>query len=168
MRTIITNLSEQLFLNRLDSMCTKHNKFDKGYTNQNVFVVKKNQKTFRIGRHLADIPFSRYDGYFSDFIYGKYIVNSSGKVEINYRFGRPIVFIIPDIIICLVALPIFVCVLYDTIFNAYYQWGGLFVSMIFSFIGLFNLFSYSKKNRNVLEEHLCKICFPNNWENQAF
>ncbi len=162
MKIIITNLSEQRFLNRLDSMCTKHNKFDKGYTMLNVFVVKRNQKTFRIGRHLADIPFSRYDGYCKDFIYGKYIVNSSGKVELNYRFGRPISFIILHVIICLMALPIFICVLYDTIFNACYQWGGLFVTMLFSFIGLFNLFSYSKKDRNVLEEHLCKICFPNN------
>jgi len=158
MKTIITNLSEQRFLNRLDNMCKAHRRFDNGYSNLDVFVIKRKQNKFRIGRHLALI--GRTDGYLSEFIFGEYVVNSLGKVELNYRFGKTFTFIIFYIIICLIALPLFICLLYDAIFNACYQWGGLFVTMIFSFIGLFNLFAHSRKTRTMLEEHLHKICFP--------
>lgn len=160
MKTIVTNLSEQRFLNRLDSMCTKYNRFAKGYTELDVFVVKRKHKRFQIGRHLADIPLSRFDGYLSEFIFGKYTVNNFGNVEVSYRFSTPFPLRIPDIIISLAGLPLFLCLLYDAIFNASYQWGGLFITMIFSFIGLFSLLGRSKKNRTVLEEHLCEICLP--------
>lgn len=160
MKNIVTSLSEQQFLSRLDRMCTKHERFDKGYTELDVFVVKKKQHRFRIGYHVAQIALGRTDGYASDFVFGEYTVNSSGKVEVNYKFGKPFAFIIPFAIICIFVLPIFACVLYNTIFNEYYQWGGLFVTMIFSFIGLYGLFAYSKKDRAMLEEHLHKICFP--------
>ena len=160
MKTITTNLSEQCFLNRLDSMCIRHKRFDRGYTDLDVFVVKRKQQWFRIGRHLASPPLSRTDGYLAEFIFGEYRVNDCGKVEVNYRFGKPFTSIIPCIIICLVALPIFICLLYDAVFNAYYQWGGLFVSLLFSFIGSFDLFAHSKKARAILEQQLYKICFP--------
>lgn len=160
MKTITTNLSEQQFSSRLDGMCTKHERFDSGYTDKDVFVVKKKQHRFRIGYHVAQMPLGRTDGYYMEFVYGKYSVNSLGKVELNYRFGKPFAFLIPYIIICLLALPIFICLLYDTVFNAFYQWGGLFVTMIFSCIGLYGLLARSKKDRAVLEEHLHKICFP--------
>ena len=159
MRTIITNLSEQRFLNRLESMCTKHKRFDKGYTEVDVFVVKRKQQRFRIGRHLADVPFSRFDGYLSQFIFGEYVVNSLGKVELKYRFGIPLTFSIPYMLMGVVGFPLFIYLLYDAVFNDCYQWGGLFVSSIFSLIGLCGLVVRPKKDRVILEEHLHKICF---------
>lgn len=158
MKIINTNLSEHEFLNRLNDMCAKHMPFDKGYSQMDVFVVKRKAQYFRIGRHFADIPLSRFDGYYKEFIYGKYTVNDSGKVDVCYRFGTPITFLIPNLIISLLAVPIFVCLLYDAIFYNSYQWGGLIVTFIFSFIGLFDLFIYSKKHRTAIKEHLINIC----------
>ena len=158
MKTLNTNLSEKSFLDRLDSMCTKHKPFDDCYSQSNAFVVKRKAQSFRIGRHFADIPFSRFDGYYKEFIYGKYSLNDTGKVEIKYRFRMEIMFLISNLIICLLAIPVFACLLYDAVFNSIYHWGGLVVTFIFSFIGLFELFMISKKQRAALEEHLLNIC----------
>ena len=160
MKTIITNLSEQHFLNRLNSLCTKNKRFDKGYTEVDVFVVKRKQQRFRIGRHLADMPFSRFDGYLSQFIFGEYVVNSLGKVELKYRFGIPLAFSIPYMLTGIVGFSLLAPLLYDAVFNNCYQWGGLFVSSIFSLFGLCGLLVRPKKDRAILEEHLYRICFP--------
>ena len=159
-KRIETKLNEKRFLERLKTLCREKTRFDKGYNDKDVFVVKRNKNQFWLCKHYAHV--GRTDGYAYDCIYFQCIVKENGYVDIEYRFGKRLLFVIPDIIICLMALPLFTCALYDTIFNAYYQWGGLFVTMILSFLGLFNLFSHSKKERNVLEEHLFKICFPNN------
>ena len=159
MKKIKTNLSEEMFLSRIDSMCTQHKWFNAEYAESDVFTLKRKKQSFRIGRHFANMPMMRSDGYYSEFIYGKYIVNSLGTVDVNYRFGKPILHIFPFVLCCAFGLPIFVCLLYDAIFNSLYQWDGVFVTLIFSFVGLFNLFVCYKKDRIVLEEHLHKICF---------
>ena len=159
-KTIITNLSERRFLERIDSLCTKEQHFDNGYADSDVFVVRRKHAHFRIGRHMASRLHSRTDFYLPEFLIGEYSVNSQGKVELKYRFGKPLSFIIPDILVCLVVLPMFIVILYQAVFYADWQWGGMLVTMFLSFVGLFGLFVRSKKTRTILEEHLRKICFP--------
>ncbi len=160
MKTVVTNLSEQRLLNRLESMCAEYRQFDKSYTDRNLFVVKRHGKRFRIGRHVARMPMSRYDGYFSEFIYGVYKVGTSSNVEVKYRFGKPFIYILPFLIMCLISLPILVYLLYCALFNADLHLVGLVMAAVFSFIALFSLFAHSSKDRAILEEHLFNICSP--------
>ena len=139
MKKISTNLREYRFLDRLNNMCRQKEPFDKGYEDQDVFVVKRNGNRFRIGYHAAQV--GRSDGYMQEHIYGQYCVVDD-KVEVTYRFFKPL-FILAPYLIC-VAVGLFLTV--GLVWNG--MWEALYVPILFLGLGSLGVFWRSKKDRD--------------------
>ena len=86
----------------------------------------------------------------------------SNMLDVEYRFGKLLLFIIPFIICFTVGIAIWVSLVYDIISGAVSftnaQWGGLCVTAIFWIFGLVGMMFRSKKERVLVEEHLLRIC----------
>ena len=95
-RLIETHLTEKQFLNRLKTLCREKTRFSKGYHDEDVFVIKRNKNKFWLCKHYAHV--GRTDGYANDCICFKYIVKENGYIDIEYRFGKLLLFVIPFII----------------------------------------------------------------------
>ena len=99
-KRIETKLNEKQFLDRLKTFCRDKTRFDKGYNDKDVFVVKRKQNKFWLCKHYANI--GRTDGYGNDCIYFRYITNKNGYIDVEYKFGKRLLFVIP-FIVCFVA-----------------------------------------------------------------
>ncbi len=155
-KTIVTSLTEKQFLNRLNTYCIRRHAFDKCYTQQNVFVSKVRKDRFWIGYHLKDI--GRGDGWYLDYIVGRYIVNDSGKIEITYRVGHRFSSMIPYTVLGIVGIPLLLLAILDYIRFHIVSWGQFFISLLFTGIFLYFTFGHSKKAKALLEKHFEKIC----------
>lgn len=152
MKKISTNLREYRFLDRMNNMCRQKEPFDKGYEYLDVFVVKWNGNRFRIGYHAAHV--GRTDGYMQEHIYGEYCVVDD-KVEVTYRFAKPLFVLIPYLI-C-VAIGLFLTI--GLVWNG--MWKALYVPVLFLGFGSLGLFWRSKKDREFLDSFFHRICLPN-------
>ena len=98
----------------------------------------------------------------NDCIYVRYSTNKSGYIDVEYRFGKLLLFIIPFIICFTVGIAIWVSLVYDIVCGAVAftnaQWGGLCVTTLFWIFGLVGMLFRSKKERVLVEEHLLRIC----------
>ena len=159
-KRIETKLNEKQFLSRLKTFCREKTLFDKGYNNEDIFVTKRKNNRLWICKHYAVV--GRSGGYANDCIYVRYITNKSGYIDVEYRFGKLLLFVIPFIICFTVGIAIWVPLVYDIISgvvaftNA--QWGGLCVTALFWIFGLVGMMFRSKKERALVEEHLLRIC----------
>ena len=93
---ITTKLNEKQFLSRLKTFCREKTLFDKGYNNEDVFVTKRKNNRLWICKHSAVV--GRSGGYANDCIYVRYSTNKSGYIDVEYRFGKLLLFVIPFII----------------------------------------------------------------------
>ncbi len=152
---IQTKLSKNSFENRLKTMTTPYKHWNFDYKDKNCYVLKQKKDNFRIGYHVPYVW--NTDGYWCEYLYGKYVVNDDGYVVINYRFGKPLFIIIPFIVLLIMCLPIFLYLLYDVIINGIFDI-AIFISGIFSIIGAVGLFGKSKKTRHSYLTLLQKIC----------
>ncbi len=73
MKRIETKLTEKQFLCRLEKLCKEKTRFDKGYTDKDIFVIKRNKNKFWLCKHYAHV--GRVDGYGNDCIYFQYKLN---------------------------------------------------------------------------------------------
>ncbi len=166
MNSINTDLSEKEFVSRLEKMCMIHRKFDKGYQDLDVFVVKRNNKKFRLGHHLPLV--GRTDGYSIEYIFGEYVVDKNNRVIVTYRFGKTFLFLMPFFIAILFSLPIFIYLVYDLINNSILQLDGLIISFLISTLSLTAIFLRSKNEKDTLEKHLHRICLPSITHTERF
>lgn len=67
MKHIETHLTERHFLSRLETLCRKQERFDRGDRENDYFVVKRNNQKFRIAKHYAHV--GKTDGYGYDCLY---------------------------------------------------------------------------------------------------
>jgi len=153
---IETRLNEKQFFNRLETFCREKTRFDKGYIDKDVFVVKRNRNKFWLCKHYASI--GRTDGYANDCIRFRYIVNEKGYIDIEYRFGKPILFCIPFIICFSAGIALWISLIYDAIVYGGMQWGSLCITSLFWIFGLTGMFFRSRKEKALLKEHLLRIC----------
>ncbi len=156
MKRIETKLNEKQFLDRLKTLCREKTRFDKGYNDKDVFVVKCNKNKFWLCKHYAHV--GRTDGYANDCIYFQYFVKENGYIEIEYMFGKLLLFVIPFIICFTAGIALWISLVYEAIAFTNVQWGGLFVVALFWIFGLVGMLFRSKKERDLLEEHLLRIC----------
>lgn len=162
MTYIETKLTENSFLNRLNTLCREKTRFDKGYTDKDIYVFKRNSKDknkFWICKHYAHI--GKTDGYANDCIYFLYKVNENGYVDIEYRFGKLLLFLVPFIICFTVGIALWISLIYEAIVFNNVQWGGLCVTAFFWILGLLGSLFRSQKERLLLEQHLLLICNKN-------
>jgi len=156
MKHIETKLTEKQFLRRLEELCKEKTRFDKGYTDKNVFIFKRNKSKFWLCKHYADV--GRTDGYGNDCIYFQYKLSEKGHVIVEYTFGKLIMLLIPFILIFAVGIALWSVLIYEAIVFFNVQWGGLCITTIFWVFGLFGLLFRSPKERQLLEKHLIQIC----------
>jgi hypothetical protein len=155
-KRIETKLNEKQFLGRLKTFCRDKTRFDKGYNDKDVFVVKRNRSKFWLCKHYAHV--GKTDGYANDCIYFQYIVNKNGYIDIEYRFGKLLLFVIPFIICFTAGIALWTTLVYDAIAFDNVQWGGLCVTALFWIFGLVGMLFRSRKERVLLEKHLLRIC----------
>ena len=155
-KRIETKLNEKQFLDRLKTFCRDKTRFDKGYNDKDVFVVKRNRSKFWLCKHYAHV--GKTDGYANDCIYFQYIVNKNGYIDIEYRFGKRLLFLIPFIICFTAGIVLWTTLVYDAIAFDNVQWGGLCVTALFWIFGLVGMLFRSRKERVLLEKHLLRIC----------
>ena len=155
MKYIKTKLTESSFLNRLKTLCREKTRVDKGYTDKDVFVVRKNKNKFWICKHYAHI--GRTDGYANDCIYFQYGVNEKGYVDIQYKFGKLLLFLVPFIICFTVGIALWMFLIYEAVVINNVQWGGLCVTTFFWAFGLFGILFRSQKERVLLEREKLRI-----------
>ena len=155
-KRIETKLNEKQFLDRLKTFCRDKTRFDKGYNDKDVFVVKRNRSKFWLCKHYAHV--GKIDGYANDCIYFQYIVNKNGYIDIEYRFGKLLLSVIPFIICFTAGIALWTTLVYDAIAFDNAQWGGLCVTALFWIFGLVGMMFRSKKERALVEEHLLRIC----------
>lgn len=156
MKHIETKLTESSFLNRLKALCREKTRFDKGYNDKDVFVVNINKNKFWICKHYANI--GRTDGYANDCIYFQYRVNKKGYVDIEYRFGKRLLYLVPFIICFTIGIALWIPLIYEAITFNNVQWGELSVTVFFWIFGLFGTLFRSQKEIVLLENHLLRIC----------
>ena len=159
-KRIETKLNEKQFLDRLKTFCRDKTRFDKGYNDKDVFVVKRNRSKFWLCKHYAHV--GKIDGYANDCIYVRYSTNKSGYIDVEYRFGKLLLSVIPFIICFTVGIALWVPLVYDIISGAVAftnaQWEGYVVTALFWIFGLVGMMFRSKKERALVEEHLLRIC----------
>lgn len=156
MKRVETRLNEKQFLHRLETLCREKKRFDKGYNDKDVFVVKQNKKYFWLCKHYASV--GRTDGYANDCIYFRYGVNESGYINLEYRFGKLLSCLIPCIISFMAGIALWIPLVYEAIAFTNVQWGGLCVTALFWIWGLVGILFRSRKECILLEEHLMRIC----------
>ena len=88
----------------------------------------------------------------------QYIVNKNGYIDIEYRFGKLLLFVIPFIICFTAGIALWTTLVYDAIAFDNVQWGGLCVTALFWIFGLVGMLFRSRKERVLLEKHLLRIC----------
>ena len=153
---LATKLDEKQFLNRLKIFCREKIRFDTGYNDKDVFVVKRKKNCYWLCKHYASV--GRTDGYAHDCICFRYSINKNGYVDVEYRFGKTLSHTIP-FVVCFAVGSIFgISLVYDAIAFFDVQWGGLCVAALFWIFGLSGMLYRSKKERVALEEHLLRIC----------
>ena len=155
-KRIETKLNEKQFLNRLKTFCREKTRFDKGYNDKDVFVVKRKENKVWLCKHYANI--GRTDGYGNDCIHFRYITNKNGYIDVEYKFGKLLLYVIPFIVCFVAGIALWISLIYDAIVFADVQWGGLCVTALFWIFGLVGMLFRSKKERDLLEEHLLRIC----------
>lgn len=156
MTTMETNLSETGFKNRLKNLTVPYKIFDRGYENSDVFVLKAKNNAFRIGHHVKNVW--NHDGYDAVFLYGKYFLDNTGKITVRFRFGKPLVFLIPFIFCLIFPFPIFLCLLYEALHYHELSLAPLLITGLFSILGFFGIFYSPKKTRQLLLQRLKRIC----------
>ena len=161
MKFIETHLTEKQFLDRMDTLCRKKERFDRGYHDIDTFVVKRKRNKFWLGKHYAYV--GRSDGYASVFLYCRYDVTEKGYVRVGYRYGAPLIHLIPFAICAGVGGVLCLSSLYDAVFDRAPQWASIFISSAMWMIGLVGLLFRSKKDRRALESHLLFVC-RKKWE----
>ena len=153
---IETKLNEKQFLARLKTFCQEKTRFDKGYNDKDIFVTKRKNNRFWLCKHYANI--GRTDGYANDYICFQYSINENGYIDIEWRFGKPLLSLWPFLISFTAGMALWIPLIYDAIAFGNVQWGGLCVTALFWIFGLFGAFGHSRKERVSLEEHLLRIC----------
>ena len=156
MITIKTTLSEKAFKKKMKDLTVPYNVFDRGYENSDVFVLKAKNNTFRIGHHVKNV-WNRA-GYDADFLYGKYFLDNTGKITVRFRYGKPLMFLIPFIFCLIFPFPIFLCLLYEALHYHELSLAPLLITGLFSILGFFGAFYSSPKTRQLLLRHLKRIC----------
>lgn len=157
MKTVKTQMSEQRFLSRLEGLCRKKTRFDKGYVDKDTFVIKRKGNKFWLAKHYASL--GRSDGYAMDCLYCKYGVDQNGYVFVKYTVGKRLTYLIPFGISFIIGAFLWVSIIYDTI--VYHQspdGNGIAVAALFWALSLVGTLLRSKKERTALEEHLLSIC----------
>lgn len=165
MKMIDTRLDEKQFLDRLETLCRKKERFDRGYRDKDLFVVKRNKNKFWLSKHYALL--GRTDGYMNDCLYCQYTVNDNGFVSVKYHFGKHRINLIPFLISFIMGIFMWVGLLIDSILYSDPNWNGIFVAALFWTLGLVGLIIKSKKDRYELETHLQKVCHPHRWEQKS-
>ncbi len=161
MRRIETKLTERLFLERLEALCAKKTLFDRGYTDKECFVIKRNKNKFWLGKHYIG-GFWGPNGYQNCLIFCKYKVNDRGHVDVEYRFGKILLYVFPCVMAFLMCFPIWLVLVYDAIAFPEVrwegQWGAICVLALLWTVGLLFSLYMSKKEKRMLEAHLHRIC----------
>jgi len=156
MKKIETNISERRFLERLETLCRKKERFDRGYCDKDIFVVKRNKNKFWICKHYANC--GRTDGYAYDCMYCRYNVNEKGYVTVEYRLGKLRSALFAFVICFTVGIALWIPIVYEAVAFSNVQWGELCVTALFWIFGLVGMLFRSQKERLLLEEHLLRIC----------
>jgi hypothetical protein len=130
--------------------------FAKGYGDKDCFVAKYNNGKLLLMYHVRYV--ANTNGYYLDTIYAKVQERADGRVTVSYFAGKPLCFIIAMIIWNTIAVPVFVYLAWDALWNQYVNVMGLLVSGLFSTVGLFLLFARSEKQIGELEDRLFRIC----------
>ncbi|MBE6603840.1 MAG: hypothetical protein E7636_05900 [Ruminococcaceae bacterium] len=156
MKIIETKLNENQFINRLDTFCRKKERFDRGYNDKDLYVIKRNKNKFWMSKHYASV--GRTDGYMNTCLYCSYIVNDNGFVSVKYRFGKLPMFLIPFTISLIIGAFIGGGVVIDIALYGNSDWNNVLVTALFWSLGLGGLIIRSPKERRELENYLKKIC----------
>ena len=98
------------------------------------------------------------DGNNTDFLYGKYFLDNTGRITLRFRFGKPLALLIPFIFCLMIPFPIFLYLLYDAVCYHELSLAPLLVLGLFSMLGFFGRFSSSGKTRQLLLRLLKNIC----------
>lgn len=155
MKTIVTHLTEQAFLDRLDRFCRPKTKSDKEYLDIDTFVCFRKEKNFWIGRHHAHG--GRSDGFANDRINGTYRVEDSGHVTVSYRFGKHPALLLFHVVLLVIGIPMAVSVLIDAMNHSAVSWHTGLMALFFMIFGVVGFFG-SGKEKAAQEEHLKYIC----------
>lgn len=164
MKFIETHLTEKQFLDRMDTLCRKKERFDRGYHDIDTFVVKRKRNKFRLGKHYAHV--GRGDGYASVFLYCRYDITEKGYVRVSYRYGAPLIHLIPFAICVGVGGALCLSLLYEAVFDRTPEWASIFITSAMWIFGLVGLLFRSKKDRRALENHLLRVC-RKEWETEC-
>ncbi len=156
MKTIQTKLTETRFSQRLKTTVgvpyEEYKTVLKGTTG---FVVKQKGNRFSIGQR---VEMSHGYGFYAEWLYGVYSTNNCGTVDVQYHFRKPFSYRLPFLVCLAFGVPILIGLLYNGIIDGLWQWGGMFVAVIFTLFGIGGLLIKSQGNRKALENRLMKIC----------
>ena len=156
MRVIETCMSEQRFLSRLEGLCRRKERFDKGYEDKDVFVIEKKGRTFRIGKHYA--LYGRNHGCIPDCLSGTYTVGQDGFVRVNYRFSRRPMYRFFSAVALLGGCVLWISVLCEYFAHGNYNGNEMAVGGLLWVLAVVGMLLRSGKERAALERHLYHIC----------
>lgn len=155
-RIIVTQLSKESFEERLKNKTIPHKTgFKLDYNEKDCYTLKRKENKFRIGHHVPYVW--NHDGYWCEFLYGEYEISNNENIVVKYHFGKPLLVVLPFLVIIIMCFPIFLGLVYEFIIDNYFDI-AIFISGIFSLIGFIGLFGISKKSRKYYIELLSKIC----------
>ena len=157
MKTIETNLTEKIFLERLDSICEKKRPFDRGYETKDTFVCQRKEGRFRIYQHSTR---GRWDGCYAEYLSGKYKTNEKGKITVEYRFKLSLDDLIPAIVTAVLSGFVLAAIISDLVtYGTAEAEGVIFLAVLLGF-SIFEILclALSKRVKHSLEAHLKRIC----------
>lgn len=155
-KIVKTQLPKKHFDERLKSMTVPYKFGDNvAYREKECYTLKQKENTFRIERHTPYVW--NHDGYWCEFLYGKYEIDDNQNVVVKYHFSKPVWVIIPFLAMIIMCLPIFLALVYELVVNKHFDI-AIIISGIFSVVGTIGLLGISKKSRKSYIEILSKIC----------
>lgn len=157
-KSITTELDEKQFLSQLNKLCVPYRAVGRGYELSDVFAAKVRKNRFRFARRFFAVR--ARDLLEDEFLFGKYSVGENGKVEVTYRIGHRLVFLVPMCLLFFAGAVMLFSVISDTVALHTFHAGILFTSVALIAISLFEILYFSKKQTEALEVHLRRICRP--------
>ena len=157
-KKITTELYEKQFLSQLNKLCVPYRAVGRGYELTDVFVAKVRKNRFRFARRSFAVRAK--DLLENEFLFGKYSVGENGKVEVTYRIGHRLVFLVPMCLLFFAGAVLLFSGISDTVALHTFPTEKILISVFLIAISLFELLFYPKSQIESLEGHLQKICKP--------
>lgn len=141
-------------MERLEALCAKKTLFDRGYTDKECFVIKRNKNKFWLGKHYVG-GFWGPNGYQNCLIFCKYKVNDRGHVDVEYRFGKILLYVFPCVMAFLMCFPIWLVLQLLFLRSGGKDSGEQFVFSRFSGLSGFCLRCICRKKKKGCSKHIC-------------